>query len=170
MKNLFVSIAGVSLFIILAGLFTKGYFKNASDLGINRFEGPKKKIVYIGSLKLNVEVANTDELRNKGLSVRSKMNDDEGMLFIFDKKDTMPTFWMKNMEFPIDILWIKNGKVVQIHKNVPIPAKGTPDSKLKIYSPNTPIDYVLEVSGGYCDKNVVLEGLTIDLTRALPAP
>lgn len=167
MKNLFLSLAGVSLFIIIAGLLIKAYYKNTADSNYNPFEGARKKVIYIGSLRLYVEIANTDELRKKGLSVRSAINDDEGMLFLFDQKDIMPAIWMKNMEFPIDIIWIKNGKIVQIHKNVPKPTKGTPDSKLKIYTPKAPVDYVLEVRGGYTDKNVVLEGAAIDLTKAL---
>jgi uncharacterized protein len=165
MKKVFIPILGVCLFIVVSGLFTKNYFKSFTESNTNRFEGPQKKIVYIGSLRLYVEVANTEELLRKGLSVRSIIKEDEGMIFIFDKKDIMPQIWMKGMEFPIDIIWIKDNKIAQITKNVAPPIKGTPDSKLKIYTPKMTVDYVLEVSGGYTDKNVVLEGANIDISR-----
>ena len=165
MKKVFFPIIGVSLFIIVSGLFTKNYYKSYSESNTNRFEGLQKKIVYIGSLRLYVDVSDTQELLKKGLSVRSSIKDDEGMIFIFENKEILPTFWMKNMEFPIDIIWIKDNKIIEITKNIPVPAKGTPDSKLKIYSPKAPIDYVLEVKGGYTDKNVVLEGSGIDISR-----
>lgn len=165
MKNLLISFAGVALFIIVAGIFTKNYFKTVSESAVNRFEGLPKKTVYIGSLRLRVEVADTEESRRKGLSVRSLLKEDEGMLFVFDQKDVMPAMWMKNMEFPIDIIWIKENKIVQIDKNVAPPAKKIPDAKLKIYTPKVPVDYVLEVNGGYTDQNVVQTGAHIDLSK-----
>src|SRR3989344_5194996 len=66
----------------------------------------------------NVEIAD-DEERTNGLMFRGQMDRDNGMLFIFDKEDKYD-FWMKNMNFPLDILWInEDKKVVYIHKDTP---------------------------------------------------
>lgn len=62
------------------------------------------------------------------------------------------------MEFAIDIIWIKDGKIIQIDKNVEAPAVGTPDNKLKLYSPKSAVDYVLEVNSGYSDLNNIKVG------------
>lgn len=167
MKNLLISILGVAVFVVIAGLLISNLLKNKSSTDINRFTDLPKKSIYIGSLRINTEIADTEPLREKGLSGRSKIADDDGMLFIFDQKNVIPSFWMRKMEFPIDILWIRGNKIIQIDKNIQPPAKGVLDSKLKLYSPKEPVDYVLEVKGGYTTKNVVLTGSQIDLTQAL---
>ena len=77
------------------------------------------------------------------------------MLFTFDPQNVTPGFWMKEMLIPIDIIWIEGGHVVKIDKNVEAPKENTPDSELKIYTPDTPIDYVLEVNAGFSDKNSI---------------
>jgi len=61
---------------------------------------------------INVELANTNASREIGLSYRTSMNQDEGMLFVFDKIGKYG-FWMKDMNFPLDILWLdEEGRVI----------------------------------------------------------
>jgi uncharacterized protein len=140
-KQIFLPLVAVGIFIVLVGLYTK-------NPGII-----KTKTLTIGSKSISVEIAKTAETRAKGLSGRSTLSEDSGMLFVFDTQDVTPIFWMKEMLIPIDIIWINDDRVVKIDKNVSPPEANTPDAKLPTYSAGGPIDYVLEVSSGLSDKN-----------------
>jgi len=147
-KQIFLPLVAVAVFIVAVGLFVKN---------------SGKKTVTIGNKTISVEVANTPESRKNGLSGTSALAEDNGMLFVFDSQDIMPSFWMKDMLIPLDIIWINDGKVVKIDKNVPAPAKDIPDSELKTHNPGQPIDYVLEVNSGFSDKNGVKAGDSVTL-------
>ena len=155
-KSIFAPILAVIAFIVLVGYF----YKNPQKLSI---QTPLKNIK-IAEINIPVEIADTDEKRTKGLSGKSSLDEKSGMLFVFEKKGIIPIFWMKDMLIPIDMIWIREGKVVKIDKNVPAPVAGTPDSKLVNYSPGTPIDYVLEVNAGFSDKNNLKVGDSVDLS------
>ena len=155
-KSIFAPILAVIAFIVLVGYF----YKNPQKLSI---QTPLKNIK-IAEINIPVEIADTDEKRTKGLSGKSSLDEKSGMLFVFEKKGIIPIFWMKDMLIPIDMIWIREGKVVKIDKNVPAPVAGTPDSKLVNYSPGTPIDYVLEVKGGFWDKFKIKTGDSADLS------
>jgi uncharacterized membrane protein (UPF0127 family) len=102
---------------------------------------------------VNVEIADTAEKHYQGLSNRKNLCDDCGMLFIFpDKKDRI--FVMRNMNFPLDIIWIDDDKIVKIDKNLP-PEDENPVNN---YSSDAPVDYVLEVNEGFADKNNIKAG------------
>ena len=76
------------------------------------------------------------------------MDPGAGMLFVYDSPKT-PDFWMKNMHFPLDILWIgADCRLVDFSRNVPPPAPGTKSSDLERYRPSADIQYVLEVNAG----------------------
>ena len=165
-KKVILPILLTIIFIIVAGMF---YRKNQglSPLPFNSTKTPvaqETKTVKIGNSSIKVDVAGTDAERQKGLSGRSSLEKNEGMLFVINNKAT-PTFWMKDMKFAIDIIWIlsssgdvKTGKIIQIDKNVEPPAFNTPDSKLKLYSPKSAVDYVLEVNSGYSDLHNIKVG------------
>ncbi|OGF99305.1 hypothetical protein A2Y99_05045 [Candidatus Gottesmanbacteria bacterium RBG_13_37_7] len=107
--------------------------------------------VLINNHKILVELADTDKLREKGLSGRSNLPENRGMLFIFPQ-ERIYSFWMKEMLIPLDIIWIKNNKIVDYHQNVPFPEPGITNDKLKTYSPKEPVDKVLEVNAGTIEK------------------
>lgn len=89
-----------------------------------------------------VFVASSTEQLNHGLSGRPSLADDRGLLFMF-KTPSKPGFWMKDMSFPIDIIWIaSNKKVIGIERNVTI------ESYPNLYFPPTNIKYVLEINAG----------------------
>ena len=103
--------------------------------------------VVINKTAFTVEVANEPLEQIKGLSGHAPLQDNQAMLFIFPKKQTR-NFWMKNMLFPIDILWIEDNQIVKIDKALP-PEGETPE---KSYSSITPVNYVLEINAGLSDK------------------
>jgi len=80
------------------------------------------------------------------------------MLFVFEQENIRQSFWMKDMNFAIDIIWISDEEIIQIDENIPPPDPGMPDSELKSYLPNQPIDYVLEVNAGFSDENNIKIG------------
>ena len=92
-----------------------------------------------------MEVVDTPETRAKGLSGRTNLEKGKGMLFKFDQ-DTVVSFWMKDMKFSIDIIWINDEKVAKIDEKLPLPDEG----KLpKRYASPEGVDFVLEVPAGY---------------------
>ncbi|QQS22681.1 DUF192 domain-containing protein [bacterium] len=120
--------------------------------------------VQIGNNKLLVQIADTDSLRQKGLSGTKRLTHNQGMLFDFtNTANRRPSFWMKDMNFSIDIIWIKDNKIIGIEKSVPAPEINTPDYELKTYSPPGSITHVLEVNAGWSDQNGISVGDKIEL-------
>ncbi|MEK7539600.1 MAG: DUF192 domain-containing protein [Patescibacteria group bacterium] len=108
------------------------------------------KAVKIARQTVKVDLALTKEAQEKGLSGREGLQNDEGLLFVFEYPDNY-LFWMKDMNFPIDIIWLNQDRqIVYIKKDAqPLlypetygPQKNQPDAK-----------YVLEVASGFSDKN-----------------
>jgi len=90
------------------------------------------------------------------------LEDGKGMLFDFGKKDIFPNFWMKDMKFAIDIIWINDNRIVDIDRDVK-PEPGRSDSELTLYIPPKPIDYVLEVNAGYAERNGIEVGDSVQI-------
>ena len=102
----------------------------------------------INNMVFAVEVVDTDEQIKKGLSGRSELAENQGMLFIFNQSGFYP-FWMKEMLFPIDIIWLNNNKeVVFIKKD----AQPCLEENCQIIEPDKKARYVLEVKAGIADK------------------
>lgn len=102
-----------------------------------------KQMVAIGNASVQAEVVDTPEARAKGLSGRSSISSEEGMLFVFGE-DKEWAIWMKEMKFPIDIVWLDSDKkVVHFAENI------QPDAEPYVeYKPPLPTRYVLELQAG----------------------
>jgi len=109
--------------------------------------------IEVGSTVFTVELAITEAEKEKGLGYRDNLAPDHGMLFPYDHAEKY-SFWMKGMRFPLDILWIRDSKIIDISKNVPIATS----SVLPIYSPQEPANQVLEVNAGTSDKDGIKIG------------
>ncbi|MFN8353152.1 MAG: DUF192 domain-containing protein [Spirosomataceae bacterium] len=101
--------------------------------------------------KIDVEIADTDADRMKGLMFRTNMPDSVGMLFVFEVSEPQ-AFWMKNTIMSLDIIYVNEKKqIVSIVRNAKpyseesLPSKGN-------------AQYVVEVTGGWCDKYGITEG------------
>ena len=116
----------------------------------------KSGTLAIGSHVVNVEIADTEALRNHGLSGRDSLAADHGMIFIFPTPDKY-AFWMKDMSFSLDFIWIKDGKVSEITPDVPIQANAA-DRDLNTYLPVNPIDSMLEVNAGWAQTHDIKVG------------
>lgn len=109
------------------------------------------KTVYIKNIPVSVTLARTELERNLGLSIKSSLNENEGMLFVFDKEGKYG-FWMKDMKFPIDIVWLNKNKIIFIEKNV------SPETYPTAFYPKDVSDLVLELPAGFCDTHGLSEG------------
>jgi uncharacterized membrane protein (UPF0127 family) len=69
-----------------------------------------------------------------------------------------PRIWMKGMRFPLDLVWIDGGRVVDVTARVPDQPPGTPDAELPVYAPSRPANRVLEVNAGWAARNGVRPG------------
>lgn len=106
------------------------------------------KIFLPNGVSLTAELAVTDEEKELGLMFRDSINWDQAMLFIFEE-ETIPAFWMKDVRFSIDIIWLnKEKRIVYINKDVS-PCKEEP---CPTYSPDSFASYVLELKAGSSDK------------------
>ncbi len=116
-------------------------------------KSPNESFVEIGGRKIPVEVADTAISRMRGLSGRENLPENTGMLFVFDKPGKY-TFWMKDMKFAIDIIWIENGRVVDIWENAQPPSRG----EIPSFTPEYPATYVLEVNAGFAKETDINVG------------
>ena len=131
----------------------------------------------IGNVNLMVEIASTKAQMERGLSDRISMDENQGMLFDFSAGGgsqlkaeqplagakisgggdaATPAFWMKDMKFNLDFIWIAGGKIVGITPNVAHP--NFPSDPLPTYSPPEPVNQVLEVNAGWAERNSVHVG------------
>ncbi len=122
---------------------------------------PTTPSVTINKLEIPVEIAETPAEAQKGLSGRASLDPEKGMLFIFAKADYYH-FWMPDMHFPIDIIWINNNQVVDISYNAPNKFES---ANPKFYSPTKKANYVLEVNAGFSKKNNIKTGSLVVLNN-----
>ncbi len=113
----------------------------------------RSAIVTLKDKDLTVEVAETDSDRYQGLSNRDSLCDNCGMLFNFPDSGRR-SFVMRNMKFPLDIIFIENGVI----KNIAAQLAPEGNEPKNIYESMEPVNQVLEVRGGYCETNDIKPG------------
>ena len=107
---------------------------------------------------MNIEIADNYEERRQGLMFREKLDENSGMLFIFESSGEYD-FWMKNTLIPLDIIWINEDyKIVDIQKAVPCM-----DVACRSYIPNGEARYVLEVNSGFAEENGINIGDEVNI-------
>ncbi len=125
------------------------FFLLMKDGGIKSYKRVKVKY---RNKTFSTLVADTPQKQSRGLAVRSSMNNNEAMLFVFPQSRIYP-FWMKDMKFPIDILWLDNHKKVVFIKE-----HAQPEEYPMSYTPDRESRYVLEFVDGFVEKNKVKVG------------
>lgn len=101
-----------------------------------------------------VALAETNAQREHGLSDTEHLPYD-GMLFVFDTPKKY-SFWMKDMQYPLDFLWLDSEKkIVSVNEGV------SPDTYPEMITPSQPVLYVLEVSSGFIKRNSITQGDTV---------
>ena len=133
MKKLFLLILSIIIVVVLIVLSSH----------------ESKPHIVIDGKYFSVDVARTDLEKQKGLAIYDELPNEKGMIFPFQKSDYY-SFWMKDMKFPIDIIYINDNKIVDIFKNVPVP--NFQDETLPILRPKSPSSLVLEINAGLSEK------------------
>lgn len=109
-------------------------------------------VVYIHDQPITVEIADTDASRVQGLSGRQSLLPNHGMLFVFGH-DGFFSFWMKDMHFPIDMVWVSAvGNIVYMQENI------SPNTYPQSFVSTTSARYVLELPAHYVSEHHVKVG------------
>ena len=152
--NKLIIIFGVIL-VIFAGVV---FFQFSTKPGRNSASKVSGPSVTVNKHTFKIELAKTPKEQQLGLSGRDSLPEDQGMLFIFEKSDFY-NFWMKEMRFPLDIIFIKDDKVVSIAKNAQPPKNDSENPA--ILKPEGMINKVLEINAGLSDQDKIKKGDTI---------
>jgi len=120
--------------------------------------------VAINDNVFETEVAFFPKETEKGLSQRDYLEENQGMLFIF-LPSRKPVFWMKDMKFPLDVLWVRGETIVEINENVPLFIEG----KVTVIKPGQEIDKVMEIKAGSVSKYGIKTGDKIKIQYRLKA-
>ncbi len=146
---------------ILGGVvITLLLYKYASYANSKKIPENLKTLVIGDKKNIQVEIADNNLTRTAGLSGRENLPDDTGMLFIFPREG-LQTFWMKDMKFSLDFIWISQNKIVDIIENVAAP--GSFAEAPKTVTPKQQVIMVLEVPAGFVQKNNIQIGDQIKL-------
>lgn len=145
----------VGVFFLLAALMMVGSFvvwMHVQDPKQISIDQPASSSLPTETISIHgktfvLEIADTDATREQGLSDRISLASDHGMLFLFDSPVQFP-FWMPRMHFPLDIIFLREGKIVDFVKNIPAPVGDEPPAR---YQPTETYDQVLEVVVGTID-------------------
>jgi hypothetical protein len=114
---------------------------------LKRFQSYRKIEIRVGKVRMEAILADTPVKRMIGLMHRSSLGSTEGMLLAFND-EIKAQIWMRNMLFPIDVIWLDKRKRI-----VDIKEKLQPSGDLRTYSPKADAKYVLELNSGFVKKN-----------------
>jgi uncharacterized membrane protein (UPF0127 family) len=114
---------------------------------------PARAVLHLGSGRFEIEIADTDRKRQKGLSGTKSLPANKALFFVFDYDNHWP-IWMKDMNYPIDIVWLNDSKeVVDFYMNVP------PDSyPTRTFTPKEEARYVVEFKAGTIQEQGIRVG------------
>ena len=123
--------------------------------------------VTVGGVSFPVETALTEEKRAQGLSNRDALAPGAGMLFVYSE-ERKRTFWMKDMRFPLDMIWIASDcTVAAVTENVPLPQPEQEDRDLPRFSSEVPVVHVLEINAGDSQENGITTGDSVVFSGSL---
>lgn len=116
--------------------------------------------IKVGGVPLTVELAQTDEQRERGLMYRKSLPEGHGMLFIFDEEQSL-SFWMRNTFVPLSIAYFDKNKILlEIFDMTPVISEL--ETRPRSYPSSRPAQYALEVPQGWFKKKNIKEGATLE--------
>jgi uncharacterized membrane protein (UPF0127 family) len=138
---------GLIIFIITIVVVLAFIVKNYIRSEVYSVEGNSIKNILVKNIPVKVEVVSSKEKIEKGLAGRTNLPLGRGMLFSMPDSGHQ-RFWMKGMQFPIDIIWISGSRITGCEKNI------SPKDE-RIFASPEPASSVLEVPEGFCDQNAI---------------
>ena len=150
----------VLLFGLFTGLNCAGTEQQATLPGPT--PAPEQPVARIGGASYSVDMAVLPEERRQGLSGREHMAQDAGMLFVFEEEQQLH-FWMKEMRFPLDIIWIDaQCRLVGVSAEVPTPVPNAGNDEIPRAQSPLPARFVLEVNAGEAARNGLSAGDAVE--------
>ncbi len=147
----------VALVLVLIPLGIIFWYTTSEGISVREIFFPSTNVLHIGDIPVRVEIANSDDERTRGLSGRNGIEGVNGLLFIFPENG-YHGIWMKDMKFPIDIIWIGEDLTIsEITKNV------SPDTYPEVFRPKNAVRYILETETHYADTFGVRVGQKVVL-------
>jgi uncharacterized membrane protein (UPF0127 family) len=138
------------LVVLVLGLVYKPNYSTCQS----KLRSDKK--IKIGSTKLTIQEANTEQAREKGLGGQSCIPANQAMLFTYSRPGYYQ-FWMKGMKFPIDIIWINSDKkVIQVSSNI------SPNTFPETFASDQPAQYILETKANQAGKLHITRGTSLE--------
>lgn len=149
-----ISILAIGALLLVLFLFS-GHKKSIENTKAFSYDGS----VTIGQVIVPVSIADTDQSREQGLSGTTSLDSNAGKLFVFNSPSVYG-FWMKDMNYPLDIIWIdKDFKIIAISKDL------KPESYPEVFYPPSEVLYVLEVNGGFSTANNIAENQLVSFVQ-----
>ena len=128
-----------------------GVLSIPSDSKLESVEFPRGTIK-IDDVVLEVQIADTEPRRVRGLMFQNQLPYDEGMIFVFNESGVY-SLWMLNMQFSLDMIWFdEGGNVVHIEQNIPPCKSATEIMACQSIIPSGEAKYILEVTSGFVQK------------------
>ena len=144
---------GALVITLVVGLIVYNLFNSVPQ--------PASAMLNVGKSIFKVEIADTPELRAQGLSGRDSLASDGGMLFIFPQSGIY-SFWMKDMKFDLDFVWISGDRVVGFTEHAMAPFG---PHMSHIHEPPQPVDQVLEINSGAVSALGIKTGDKVELIK-----
>lgn len=119
----------------------------------------------IGERELYVEVVDQPKNIELGLGNRDEIGSD-GMLFVFPQKRFV-SFWMYQMRFPLDIVWIDDDQVIGLSTNLPPPEPAQSIQELPTYRSPAAVTHVLEIDAGRAEELGLTVGDLVMIDRPI---
>lgn len=149
--------------IVLVALFL-GFWKSEQTVDevrhetvvsalMDEFRGYEIRRIIISGNEYNVFIADTPELRSRGLSEKTGLPTGFGMEFVFETPGSYG-FWMKDMKFPLDIIWVRDSLIVDVWENAQPPT----GAYIPSYSPKGDADRVYEFGAGFVKERELMIG------------
>jgi len=152
----------IPIFIAAVIIGVVGLMSIPSESKLESVEFPRGTIK-VDDIPLEVQIADTEPRRVRGLMFQDELPYDQGMIFVFEQSG-LYSLWMLNMQFSLDMIWFdEDGKVVHIEKNIP-PCK----SHLEITTcqsivPDGEAVYILEVASGFIERNNITKDSVLNI-------
>lgn len=117
--------------------------------------------IQVAGQPMTVEVVNQPASITLGLGERTEIGAD-GMLFVLPTTQ-VTSFWMKGMSFDLDLIWIRDNRVIGVTANVPAMMPETAPQDLPLYPSPVEVDMVLEIPAGQAEKKGIVTGANLEL-------
>ena len=141
----------IPIFIAAVIIGVVGLMTLPSDIKLESVEFPWGTIM-VDDVPLQVQIADSEPRRIRGLMFQEQLPNDQGMIFVFNEPGVY-SLWMLNMQFPLDMIWFdENGSVVHIEKDISPCKKPIEIMACQSIVPSGDALYILEITAGFIDE------------------